>query len=662
MLDIINNHQQEDTALLNAYRSLSLELFFNHNEDSALIVVTDALDFSRKKNLQEWEGRLLHLRAYFKAEISQNNESSMVDLIEAMKIFEAIEDNEHLKDVYIELGIANYYLKNYEQSIKDYKNAEDIALALNNQNDLALIYSNLGPVYQKLKNYVKAIEICEKAEFIYIELDDEYNYSKSKFNKINTYFLLYPDSIQIASKYNKEIIDLINVFNKYKDEHSLLIAYINVGANYRLINDLNNSIKNLKKAEELAIKTKDYEDLVHIYDQFSRTYELKQDYVNAFNYSKKYLEVHDSLYQVSQSSVIAELQTKYETQKKENENVLLKKDARIKDQELLLKDKDIEDEKQSKYLLYGGLVFSLIVGVSIYTRFRSSQKKNSIIHLQKEDLEKQKSELEEVNKEVMDSIKYAQRIQDAMLKSKEKIGEIVPPHFLLYKPKHLVSGDFYWYAEKKGHLYLAVADCTGHGVPGAMLSMLGISFLNEIHSTSQLLSCAHVLDQLKVKVVKELSENSEKDLVRDGMDISLIRMELSTGKINWAGANNSLFILNKGQIDEVQSDRQPIGYTKETHPFTDHHIAPSKEAIYYLFSDGYIDQFGGERRKKLKNKGFQQKLMEVAGFEFEEQQNQLDHFFEEWKGELDQLDDVTVVGINSPLKMNLRINEKHLLN
>jgi hypothetical protein len=165
-----------------------------------------------------------------------------------------------------------------------------------------------------------------------------------------------------------------------------------------------------------------------------------------------------------------------------------------------------------------------------------------------------------------------------------------------------------------------------------------------------------------VKVVKELSENSEKDLVRDGMDISLIRMELSTGKINWSGANNSLFILDKGLIEEVHSDRQPIGYTKETHPFTDHHFAPSKEAIYYLFSDGYIDQFGGERRKKLKNKGFQQKLIEVAGFEFEEQQNQLDYFFEEWKGELDQLDDVTVVGIHSPLKINLKIREKYMLN
>jgi len=627
----------------------------NENEDSALIFVTNALDFSRKKNLKQWEGRLLHLRAYFKGEIIQNNESAMVDLIEAMKIFETIDDQEHLKDVYIELGVANYYLKNYKQSIKDFKNAEALALAQNNQKDLALIYSNIAPVYQKLEDYETAIEICEKAEFIYLEMEDELNYSKAKSNKLNSLIHFYSDSIEYNEVIIRDYKELIKVFSYYNEENSLMISFANLGFIYRKVNKLDLSINYLLKAIKIAIKNNDGENLDVFYKQLIVVYELKEDYINAYNYSKEYMHLHDSLYQISQSSVIAELQTRYETQKKENENVLLKKDAKIKDQELLLKDKNIEDEKQSKYLLFGWLFLSIITGISLFARFKSAQKKNNIIRAQK-------SALEEVNKEVMDSIKYAQRIQDAMLNSKENIGEIIPPHFLLYKPKHLVSGDFYWYAEKKGHLYLAVADCTGHGVPGAMLSMLGISFLNEIHSTSKLLSCSHILDQLKVKVVKELSENSEKDLVRDGMDISLIRMELSTGKINWSGANNSLFILDKGLIEEVHSDRQPIGYTKETHPFTDHHFAPSKEAIYYLFSDGYIDQFGGERRKKLKNKGFQQKLIEVAGFEFEEQQNQLDYFFEEWKGELDQLDDVTVVGIHSPLKINLKIREKYMLN
>ena len=628
-------------------------MLFNENEDSALIFVTDALDFARKKNLKQWEGRLLHLRAYLKGEITQNNESAIEDLIAAMKVFEAIDDQEHLKDVYIELGIANFYLKNYEQAIKDFKNAEVIALKQNNLNDLALIYSNLGPVYIELEDYKTSIDICEKAENIYLELKDELSYSNAKFNKLNSFIHLYSDSIEYNGSIIRDYKALIKVFQKYKVENSLMMSYANLGFIYRKVNKFDLAIQYLQKAINNAKKRNKIENLEIFYKQLIVVYELKKDYVNAFNYSKEYMIIHDSLYQVSQSIVIAELQTKYETQKKENENVLLKKDAKIKDQELLIKDKDIEEQKQSKYFLYGGLLFSLLVGFSIYTRFRSSQKKNSIIHSQKEDLEKQKSELEEVNKEVMDSIKYAQRIQDAMLKSKEKIGEIVPPHFLLYKPKHLVSGDFYWYAEKNGYLYLAVADCTGHGVPGAMLSMLGISFLNEIHNgSSNLLSCAQMLDQLKVKVVKELSENSDEHRVRDGMDISLIRMELKTGEINWAGANNSLFVLNNGEIEEINPNRQPIGYTGNTEPYTDHHLAPSKEAIYYLFSDGYIDQFGGERSKKLKNKGFKQKLIEYAGLPFDKQQVQLNQFFEEWKGDIDQLDDVTVVGINSPLKMN----------
>ena len=268
----------------------------------------------------------------------------------------------------------------------------------------------------------------------------------------------------------------------------------------------------MNKAEKLAIEINEPELLVDIYTQLYHTHEVNLDLENAFTYLKKHNEMHDSLYQVSQSSVIAELQTQYETEKKENENILLKKNAEIRNKELLIKDQDLNNEKHSKYLLFGGLFLSLIMGISIYYRFRSARNKNKIIRTQK-------TELEEVNKEVMDSIKYAQRIQDAMLKSNKYIGNNIPSHFLFYKPKNVVSGDFYWYAEKKGFLYLAVADCTGHGVPGAMLSMLGISFLNEIHSTSTIYSCAQVLDQLKVKVVNELNENTDNERMHDGMHV-----------------------------------------------------------------------------------------------------------------------------------------------
>ena len=211
-------------------------------------------------------------------------------------------------------------------------------------------------------------------------------------------------------------------------------------------------------------------------------------------------------------------------------------------------------------------------------------------------------------------------------------------------------------------MYIAVADCTGHGVPGAMLSMLGISCLNEIHNKPKLLTCAEILDQLKVKIVNELSQEGNVERMSDGMDISLIRMNLDTGAINWAGANNPLFIVENEKITELNSDRQPIGFTENVIPFTNHEVEPSKDAVYYLFSDGYVDQFGGVRGKKLKQKGFKEKLKEYSNLSLADQSEHFDLFFNEWKGEIDQLDDVTMIGVQSPLTLKPEFNKEIILN
>ncbi|MDG2370349.1 MAG: SpoIIE family protein phosphatase, partial [Flavobacteriales bacterium] len=255
---------------------------------------------------------------------------------------------------------------------------------------------------------------------------------------------------------------------------------------------------------------------------------------------------------------------------------------------------------------------------------------------------------EEVNKEVISSINYAQRIQEALLKAKEHVSKHLPEHFVLFKPKDIVSGDFYWYLEKKGFVYIAVADCTGHGVPGAMLSMLGISYLNEINSTQELLSPGQILDLLKTKVVNELSQIDSSITFSDGMDISLLRMNPKTGEVFWSGANIPLYIFSNSELKFINPTKQSIGYSDDVIPFIDHQISHKPNAIYYLFSDGYIDQFGGLKGKKLKQTGFKKKLFEIAEQPLENQLTILHDFFEDWKGDFDQLDDVTVLAVKSP--------------
>ncbi|MCL4856043.1 MAG: SpoIIE family protein phosphatase, partial [Flavobacteriales bacterium] len=236
-------------------------------------------------------------------------------------------------------------------------------------------------------------------------------------------------------------------------------------------------------------------------------------------------------------------------------------------------------------------------------------------------------------------------IQDALLKAEEHESQHLPPHFILFKPKDIVSGDFYWALEKENHLYLAAADCTGHGVPGALLTMLGNSFLNEINAVDKLLTPAEILNKLRDKIISELNQTGKDGETTDGMDISLIRLNLKTNELHWAGANNPLYIINSGELLELKPDKQPIGYNYKMTDFTNHQINLNKNDYVAIFTDGFADQFGGPKGKKYKYNTFKNKLLEIYQLPLDEQKKLLSNEFEIWRGNLQQVDDVCVIGL-----------------
>ncbi|MFY9309693.1 MAG: SpoIIE family protein phosphatase [Bacteroidia bacterium] len=282
------------------------------------------------------------------------------------------------------------------------------------------------------------------------------------------------------------------------------------------------------------------------------------------------------------------------------------------------------------------------------------QKATAEILEQKKVVEEQKQIVEEKNKDILDSIHYAKRIQDALLRDEEYVSLHLPDHFILYLPKDIVSGDFYWGIEKKYETaqgktehfwYVAAVDCTGHGVPGAFMSMLGTVFLNDIINDNKVHAPADILDELRNKVVKELGQTGKRDESKDGMDISLIRLNLNTLELQWAGANNALNLIRDGELSEIKADKQPIGYYPEARPFTNHVIQLKKGDYIYLFSDGYADQFGGPKGKKFKYKQLEQLLVSNAHLPLQQQKTQLKKAFYDWKGDLPQVDDVCIIGI-----------------
>jgi serine phosphatase RsbU (regulator of sigma subunit) len=255
----------------------------------------------------------------------------------------------------------------------------------------------------------------------------------------------------------------------------------------------------------------------------------------------------------------------------------------------------------------------------------------------------QKEKMESKNKEITDSINYAKRIQAAILPAGSLVKNYLPDSFIYYQPKDIVAGDFYWLEKKNDLIIFAAADCTGHGVPGAMVSVICNNALNRCVREFGLTDPAKILDQTREIIITEF-EKSDDD-VKDGMDISLCCYNPDTKELSWAGANNSLVIINENGLTEIKPDKQPIGKYMDPKPYTAHRVQLKKNDLVYVFTDGYQDQFGGDKGKKFKASRLKELLLNIREKTIPEQKIIIENTFNQWKGGLEQIDDVCIIGV-----------------
>jgi serine phosphatase RsbU (regulator of sigma subunit) len=245
--------------------------------------------------------------------------------------------------------------------------------------------------------------------------------------------------------------------------------------------------------------------------------------------------------------------------------------------------------------------------------------------------------------EIMDSIHYARRLQEAILPPTDYIDQYIPDNFIYYQPKDVVAGDFYWAENQNGRFYVAAADSTGHGVPGAMVSVVCSTALNRAVKEFGLAETGHILDKTRELVVETFEKSA--DEVQDGMDISLLCLDSENKTVKWSGANNPLWYVVNGELMELKADKQPVGRTEHSSPFVTHTICLEPDSVFYLFTDGLADQFGGPNGKKFKYKQFQELLLSVCSLPMSEQRIRIREKFDQWKGSFEQVDDVCVIGI-----------------
>lgn len=378
-------------------------------------------------------------------------------------------------------------------------------------------------------------------------------------------------------------------------------------------------------------------------------------------------ELRNSYHPVTESSIAKDLKDagyQYEYQEKlKDDSLKRKKEIELSNSRLNL---EIERGKKEKTLRYSFLAIMILVAVfSIFVvrRLRISRKQNAIISLQKTQISSQYHLLEQKNNEVTDSINYAKRIQLTLLAHDDFLVNNIGEHFVFFKPKDIVSGDFYWASrventgKKLTHVglpgdtknlafesmtntvFLAVCDSTGHGVPGAFMSLLNISFLNEAVTERKLLDPHDIFNYVRKRLIESISKNGGKD----GMDGILV--SITDNKICYAAANNMPVLISGNQVQELEKDKMPVGYGEKEQPFGLHEVKAHRGDILYLYTDGFADQFGGDRGKKYKYKQLNQFLLSIHQLSMEEQKSALEKEFNKWKGELEQVDDVCVIGV-----------------
>jgi serine phosphatase RsbU (regulator of sigma subunit) len=384
-------------------------------------------------------------------------------------------------------------------------------------------------------------------------------------------------------------------------------------------------------------------------------YYVKGDYKKSLEMYKLYIQMRDSIQNQETKKDMLKQQFQFEYDKK------AEADSLIAVEEKKVVEARFEQEKTQRYALYGGLLIVILFGGVMFNRFRITQKQKNIIEIKEHETQRQKLLVEKKNTEILSSIEYAKRIQATILPPLKEIKENLPESFVLYLPKDIVAGDFYWmktielnnvpieqYDNEKNQLVLiAACDSTGHGVPGAMVSVVCSKAMDKAVKEFELTQPSLILDKVADIVIEDFGKNNdENDEIKDGMDVSILSINYSKNELMWAGANNSLLLIAPdGKLTEIKPDKQPIGKTDVREPFTNHSINFEKGTCIYLYTDGFADQFGGPNGKKFQRAQLKELLVQSYKYPMQEQYHRLLDAFIAWKGDEDQVDDVCMIGI-----------------
>lgn len=624
---------KEDTSMVNHLNAISREFQKIGSYDSSLFYSNNALILAIKLKYQKGMAISYHFignNYYYQG----NYNKSLKNYLKALSIREKMGDKKGVASTHQNIGNIYLYQGNYKKALNNLLQALEIAKKIEDKQIIADVNNNIGIIYEQQKKYKQALSSYVQSLKIVKEIGDKKGIAAALYNIGNIYY--YQGNVEGALN---NYLQSLKIEEEIGNKEGIAASYTNIGVFYGEQGKFEESFRFLSKSLILS-KEIGYKIISQTaYYSISNLYEKQGNYHQAYNYYKLYSETKDSIFDEESNKQIAEMQTKYETEKKEAENQLLTKDNALKDANL----------NSQRLFIYGisiVLILSIAMVILIFVGYKRKQQTNLLLEQKNTAIELQKNIIEKKNTQITDSIDYAKNIQDAILPLTSDIKATFSDAFILYQPKDIVSGDFYWFYHTEQYLFLSVIDCTGHGVPGAFMSLMAYNLLEKIVKQQNINNPSEILDRLNIAVLDILKQHHEESTAKFGMDMSLIRIDKATKQLAFSGAHNSLYIINNNQLTELKADAVSIGTKRQiTSHFTNHTYQLIKKDQLYLFTDGYADQLGGENRKRFYSSQLKTLLTDTSTLPINEQQKALQHNFETWKGTIEQLDDVCIIGV-----------------
>ncbi|MBK6264714.1 tetratricopeptide repeat protein [Marivirga sp. S37H4] len=646
-----------------------------------ILILFSLFSFSQEKTGIADTSEVNRLNNLFKSSRSQNPVEAFMFASSALQLAEELNYKKGQATALNNLGVYHKQKGDYDASLQYYKRALTLYEEINHKDGSAKALSNIGNIYSINEDFENALDYYLKAQKIFEELNDTSRLTRI-LNNLGNVYLDNGQELE-AVKYYKEVLDIFenspnkkDLFDPYSNigkiffnraEYDSALNYFKKSLEYEVkadnkfgiagslvrISRLQNAKRNYPAALKAGINAMNLAEsvdskpiLMDAYSTLAEIYLHLDDLRNSYLYMNQYHTIKESLFNEKTRKAIAELEKSVELEQKEKEIALLKKEAEIS---------ELEYQNSQLYTL-GSILLSILLlslAIVIFLKFKESKKAKSLLEYQnkeilksKKTLEIQKLKLESWNRNITDSIEYSKSIQEGIM-NHNNFENNIPQSFIFYKPKDIVSGDFYWYA-RKGHIdILVLVDCTGHGVAGAFMTVIANSILNQIVNEQDTTDPATILRLMDSKVMETLKQK-EVTTKNHSMDMAICKIDNDNHTLTYAGAKRPLYMVSKGELEEIKGDKYTIGeyYDTPHKEFRNNEIKLHPQLRFYLSSDGFADQFGYSIEKKYMTHRFKNLLKTISGRTMKQQGDSLALEMQRWQGEMEQTDDMLVIGFS----------------